>query len=119
MSMDFENGEVIGDLGSHYVVVPVTKWLDTPMWEEAVQYASLRFEKLGGPWIKIPVGKINPANVLCQEYHKDGLVAFLFEKKFNGKTYYCPAITKIEPEVRAHYTLRGLWPSGIEAMGMN
>lgn len=107
MPLDYTNGEQIGELGHKYVVVPVDKWIESPLWEEAVDNAAAAFKKSGA---LLPI-KIPKESVLCQEYHETGLIVFVFPRDIGGKELFHPVVTQLEPETQAHYASIQMWPS--------
>ena len=111
--LDKVRGEVLEGLGHDYVVVPLSKWADTPMWEEACRQADLVFKRKG----KVITPTFNEATVLVQEYHGEDRVAFIFAH-FGRKPFqrtpdwlYVPVVMRLTPPLKAHLVLTGRWPS--------
>ena len=71
MALDMCRGERIGDMGDDYIVVPVSKWRNTPWFEQAAISATVSFGKVGGKFVylpNLPHPFYRDEDVLVQEY---------------------------------------------------
>lgn len=62
--LDKTQGELLQDLGPAYIVVPTSKWRDTPMYDQACDAARAAFAKSGA---LLPV-VFDDSNIITQEY---------------------------------------------------
>jgi hypothetical protein len=123
MPLDHERGEQIEGMDSVYVVAPFEKYasqtrlttlikqkrqfrrdkvVEVPIVKAAMEYAADAFAKKG-----LRIG--GDIDILCQEYVKIGVVAFLFCARIEGQEYYVTAPFKLGEEQIRDLTLRGLW----------
>lgn len=118
MPLDRTNGEVIQGLGHAFKVVPTDKWATTqfgaPHFIEAHEAATLAFKKSAGKFAnsheKIKLGR---DNVLVQEYHILGKVAYIFELKVNGEEMVYAYTFDIDPVLLEALRMSGEWDIGI------
>jgi hypothetical protein len=102
--LDMINGELLGDLGSDYRVVPHEKWIDTNLFTEAGGRAAAAFVASGA------IQPITFEQILVQEYPDSGRVAFLFSRRISGKWHYAPVVLALAPHVIAELQMAGRWP---------
>lgn len=108
-------GEVIGDLGTNYAVVPFGKWADTSLFEGAAAHAE---EVLRKTTID-PRVSFGPGTILCQEYYDSDRIVFIFAHWARPRRFgalaaqwcYCPIVLKLTAPLKAHMVLTGRWPS--------
>lgn len=103
--LNHERGELIGDCGPDYVVVPVYKWSDTAFYDQAVAAAKRAFEEAGA---LLPI-HIDGRSILVQEYHSANRLVFLFHRKIAGEDYYHPHVFDLSPGVVKELTDAGRW----------
>lgn len=110
--LDHQAGETLDALGQDYVVVPLSKWADTPIWAEACRRADQVFRKAS---ISTPI--FSEQTVLVQEYHAQDRLAFIFAH-FGRKAFqrtpnwlFYPCVVKLTPPLKAHLVLTGRWKS--------
>lgn len=108
MPINTNAGEFFPELGgAPYVVVPVTKWADTPMLDTAAKHAADKFVEAGA---LRPI-KFMPDDVVVQEYHSIGKIIFLFQKMIAGKEWFVPYEFSITPDVARQLAVIGMWSS--------
>ena len=107
MTLHHEHGEIIKAYGMDFVVVPLMKWADTPMFLEA--YANgLRIMRKRFKGLE----RFDPTEILVQEYHKAGRLLFIFHKRTpgSGKDYYAPVPVMLSPDLMNEMIMCGRWP---------
>ncbi|MCB0252139.1 MAG: hypothetical protein KDI55_00235 [Anaerolineae bacterium] len=110
--LDRVRGELIGDLGWDFVVVPASKWADTPAFVEAGNVAAKMFRRAG-----FPKPTFSEELVLLQEYHSQGRLAIVFaqwgQRNFRRNKSWClaPVVIRFPPPLLAHLVLTGRWPA--------
>lgn len=105
--LDRTNGELIESLGRGHVVVPLSKWADTPMWGEACDRARAAFMKAGA---LLPI-HFDADSVQVQEYHEQGRLAFIFARRVAGQWKYVPVVIAIAGQTLESLRLAGRWPA--------
>lgn len=111
-----ERGELIEGLGLDYEVVPLSKWADTPMWDEACRMARRVYRKAN---VREP--SFDENTVIVQEYHGLNRLVFLFAawgRKMGMFTWgwmYWPCVIKLPVETVKQLELAGRWPADEEA----
>lgn len=104
--LDRANGELIGNLGRQFQIVPLNKWADTPLWSQAVKSAIGAFEKKGALH---PIS-FDEQHVLVQEYPTQGRIAFIFARKIAGQEHFLPVVMKLDERTIAELKMAGRWP---------
>lgn len=102
-----ERGEIIGDLGRGFRIVPNEKWRDTMLWTQAAKFAVAAFVKSGA---LLPI-HFDDDHVLVQEYPIDSKIAFIFERKVAGKEMLYPYVFSLSPKAIAELRVSGRWPA--------
>lgn len=104
MPLDRQDGEIVGDLGPNYRVVPAVKWCDSPFWPIAVEDARRAFQAAGSLYY-------NPRadDVLVQEYPETNRVAFLFCREIKGQEMIYPAVFSLPEPVINSLVVTGRW----------
>lgn len=105
MPLDRENGELVGDLGRGFRIVPAQKWRDTYLWDDAVERAKTAFKRAGA-WLPIHIGD---DHVLVQEYPAQDRIVFIFERTVAGKERLFTAIYRMDAAMKAHVVQMGRW----------
>lgn len=105
MPLNHEQGEQIEGLPATFRVVPVGKWFDTPLFDQAAQIAAQMFANEGAI---VPV-KFDETDVLVQEYPKDAKLVFIFHKMIKGKEMLYPYTWSLPPEMIAELKTTGKW----------
>ena len=103
--LDRVNGEEIGDLGRHFLIVPLAKWSDTPLWQDACRRAQHALVKKGA---LLPI-VFDEQSVLIQEYPTQARILFLFARKVAGKWVYVPVVMALSDETIAWLKMSGRW----------
>jgi hypothetical protein len=114
MPLNKSEGEYVEGLGGSFVVVPSDKWISTefgkPHFEEAIKAATIAFkrsmQKFANPNDKI---EIRRNNILVQEYHLLGKVAYIFEAKVGMEDMVYPYVFDIAPTLLRELTASGQW----------
>lgn len=105
MPLDKTNGEIVGELGRGFRIVPNSKWRDTHLWDDAVERAREAFKKAGS-WLPIT---LTDDHILVQEYPSQDRIAFIFERKVAGKERLVPVVYTIGAQMKAHLVQMGRW----------
>lgn len=105
MPLDREKGEVLGDLGTDYIVVPFSKWAGTGLPEDAAKRAVAAFREAGALY---PI-EISEADVLIQEYPRLHKVVFLFQRKIKGVEHFYNFTFDLPPKMVAELRATGKW----------
>lgn len=103
-------GEHIDGLGEDYKIVPMAKWADHQMFEEACKRATYAFKK---------AGVVNPQfsadTIIVQEYYDRDRIAFIFAH-FGRKAFqatpnwlYHVCVIRLTAPLKAHLVLTGRW----------
>ena len=103
--LDKVNGELIEGLGRDFVIAPLSKWADTPMWREATERAQLAFRKKGA---LLPI-VIHEDDVLIQEYPSQSRLAFVFHRKVAGRSVYLPVVMLLDDRTVSGLQMAGRW----------
>lgn len=105
MPLHKERGEVIGDLGKNYRVVPNSKWRDTQFFEEAARHAAEAFlaTKALAPIY------FDDEHVLTQEYPLSHKLAFIFCKTCRGKERFYPFVFNLGPGLVGELIAANRW----------
>lgn len=114
MALDMCRGERIGDMGDDYIVVPVSKWRNTPWFEQAAISATVSFGKVGGKFVylpNLPHPFYRDEDVLVQEYRHPAALGFVFQKKVAGQVYYAPYVAMLSPGVVRQLIANEMWRS--------
>ena len=105
MPLDRTNGELVGDLGKGFRIVPVQKWRDTFLWDDAVRRARQAFKKAGA---LLPI-HIGDDSILVQEYPTQDRIAFIFERRVAGKERLFPAVYRMNAAMKEQLVQTGRW----------
>jgi hypothetical protein len=108
MALNHDLGELIQGLPGPYRVVPLHKWQDTQLWEQAAEMAGKAFKRSGSLRKRVQF-----TDVLVQEYPKTSKLLFLFEATVAGQPMYYPWVWDLTPEMIAEFTTTGKWVPGI------
>lgn len=98
-------GEIVGDLGETFRVVPVQKWMDTDMFEQAAMSAAAQFQAAGA---LLPVD-ISSDDCIVQEYPNTSKLLFLFARMIRGREHFYPYIWTLSPEMVSALVNAGRW----------
>lgn len=105
MALNRTTGEIIGDLGHNYRVVPTAKWAESPLFDMAAQAASDAFARAGAI---LPV-RVSTDDCLVQEYPDKDMLAFLFVRRIAGEERYYPHVYTLQPPLVSALVNAGLW----------
>lgn len=101
------SGELIGDLGRGFRVVPNAKWRDTLLWTQASENAIRAFCTSGA---LLPIS-FSDDDILVQEYPLRNQIAFIFERRVAGKEMIYPYVFTLSPNAVAELRNTGRWPA--------
>ena len=104
-----EGGEAIDSLPDKWEVVPLAKWAGAAdLLEQACGDAAAQFAHAGLP---AEIGaKIAPDEILVQEYHDTGQLAFIFLKQWLGREYFAVYVWDLPDNAIAELRTNGMWP---------
>ena len=105
MALNRTTGEIIGDLGHSFRVVPTSKWSESPLFEMAAQSASNAFARAGAV---LPV-RVSTDDCLVQEYPDKNMLAFLFVRKIAGEERFYPHVFSLQQPMVSALVNAGLW----------
>ncbi len=105
MALDRTKGEIIGSLGVDYIVVPLNRWADTPLYLQAEEHAAKAFLSAGA----LAPLTIDDEDVLVQEYPARNKLAFLFQRRIAGKEHFYPYIFDLPDNMVAELRTVGRW----------
>lgn len=105
MPFNRDSGELIGDLGHAYRVVPTSNWLDSNLFDVAAESAAQAFHAAGA---LLPVD-ISSDDCLVQEYPATNTVAFLFQRRIGGVERFYPYVFKLPPALVEELVTAGRW----------
>lgn len=110
MPLNKQSGEIIGDLGTAYRVVPMAKYVGSPFLEQAADEAYAAFRKAGACILR----RFKDEDVLIQEYpqtdpSKPAKVAIAIQRMVKGEELFSISVFNLAPEVISQFRLRGLW----------
>ncbi len=105
MPLNKEKGEVIGNLGTDYVLAPLDRWANSGLFTEALKHAVDAFVSAGAilPCI------VEPDDVLVQEYPRQNKVAFLFQRRIAGAEHFYPYVFDLPPQMISKLAASGKW----------
>lgn len=107
-------GEEIGNLGDDYVVVPVSRWADTPLIDQAYSVARKVFRRRATN-INVVNEQWTADNVLVQEYRRQDRIAVVFAhwaRQMGMRKWawlYHTTVFKIEGDLKRSLILAGRW----------
>jgi hypothetical protein len=108
MALNHESGELIGDLGPGYKVVPVRKWMATTFFETAASAAAKAF--CGSGSVMPAKGmRFDQQQILVQEYPQQNKLAFVFHRKVANRDHFYPYIFEFSPDMVAELVTAGHW----------
>lgn len=105
MPLDREKGEVIGDLGSDYIIGKIETWAPTDMFVVAYSNAIDAFIACGA----VPPISIKPEDVMIQEYPSLNKLAFLFQRRIAGKEHFYPFVFDLPMQMIRDLRASGKW----------
>lgn len=105
MALNRTKGEIVGDLGHDYVVVPLSRWGDTPLYDQAEMNAARAFMAAGA----LAPLSINHDEVLVQEYPAAHKLVFLFQRRIAGKEHFYPYVFELPADMVAGLRAAGRW----------
>lgn len=105
MPLDHAKGEIIGDLGTDYVVAPFLRYAGTPLHWDAMRHAVAAFQAAGA---LLPI-TFEPDDVLIQEYPRHNKLAFVFQRRIAGKEHLYPFVFDMPPKMVAELKNLGKW----------
>jgi hypothetical protein len=105
MPLDRIRGEVIGDLGHAFRVVPNEKWRETKLFDEAANKAASAFLQAGALW---PI-TFDDQEVITQEYPADNRLVIVFLKTIKGNETLFPWVWELPNEMVAELRTLGKW----------
>jgi hypothetical protein len=108
MPLNRENGELIGELGPAYRVVPARKWMGTPFFEEAAAAAAKAFCASGAIMPSSGM-RFDESQILAQEYPKANKLALVFVSRINGNEVFYPYIFTFPARMIAELVTTGHW----------
>lgn len=105
MPLNREQGELLGELGPEYIIVPFAKWAGTGLPEDAAKRAAAAFREAGALY---PI-EIAEDDVLIQEYPRLHKVVFLFQRKIAGAEHFYHFTFDLPPQMVAELRATGKW----------
>lgn len=111
---DRVRGELIGDLGLDYVVVPMSKWADTALPGQAIDVARKVFTRKATN-TTIPNLRFNDDTVLIQEYRRQDRIAVMvaqWGRQMGMRKWawlYHTTVFKLEGDLKRQLVLAGRW----------
>lgn len=105
MPFNRETGEIIGNLGSDFVISTAERWGATGLLLVAIEHAVEAFTSSGAV---LPI-TIRPDEILVQEYPRQNKVAFLFQRRIAGKEHFYPYVFDLPPQMITKLAASGLW----------
>lgn len=116
---DRHRGELIGNLGPDFVVVPNSKWADTNLINQAVEVARKVFTRRATN-TTIPNLRFNDDTILVQEYHRQKKIAVIVAqwgrqmgmRKWNW--LYHPTVFAIEGDLEKALVMAGRWKASTQ-----
>ena len=105
MALNRDKGEIVGDLGHDYVVVPLSRWGDTPLYDQAEMSAARAFMAAGA----LAPLSINHDDVMVQEYPSAHKLVFLFQRRIAGKEHFYPYVFDLPADMVAGLRASGRW----------
>lgn len=102
-------GEFIPELRAQYRVVPLSKWAETPHFQEAAQQAAIAFREAGA---MLPI-RIEEDDVVVQEYPALNKVVFLFQRRIAGKEKFVERTYDLSEPFVAALRAQGLWSDNV------
>lgn len=106
MPLNQEYGEILKAYGPVFDKVPVQKWADTPMYDEAYKNALAAFRKK----VRGTVRFDPETEISVQEYHHLNNLVFIFHKQINGVDFYHVVPILFPEEQIEHLILTNRWP---------
>lgn len=105
MPLNKEIGEYLEGLGHMWRVAPLSKWQETPFFEDAAQHACNVFIQAGAPQ---PV-RLFEEHILIQEYPLLDKLVYLFQFTVKGAEMYADYTYTFNPAAIEHLTRMGKW----------
>ena len=106
MPLNKEFGEQLEGMPDEFVVAPLSKWADKgQLLAEAAKVAADQFAQAGAAKPVIFDGD----DILVQEYHSTGQVAFLFQRVVNGIEMFVPYVYDLPDDFIAELRTVGRW----------
>lgn len=115
---DRHRGEMIGNLGQAFVVVPMSKWSDTVLPGMAVNAAKKVFTRKTTN-TTIPNLRFDDETILVQEYHSQDRIAVIvaaWGRQMGMKRWawiYHVTVFKIEGTLKQQLEMSGRWKSTV------
>lgn len=98
-------GEIVGDLGRDFVVVPLARWGGTDLYMKAEAAAAQAFLSAGA----LAPLSIDDEDVMVQEYPTHHKLVFLFQRRIAGKEHFYPFVYDLPPTLVAELKTVGRW----------
>lgn len=105
MALNRIKGEIVGELGTDFIVVPLARWGDTTLYQQAEEHAAQAFLSAGA----LAPLTIYDDDVVVQEYPSKNKLVFLFQRKIAGREHFYPYVYDLPPKMVAELRTIGRW----------
>lgn len=111
---DRHRGELIGELGPDFVIVPVSKWADTPLLDEALDLAVKVFTRRATN-TTVPNLRLDDETILIQEYRRQDRIAVMvaaWGRQMGMRHWnwlYHTSVFRLTPQMKQALILAGRW----------